>query len=126
MRKAIFAISALMIAGLPLATTEASAQSQSPGATAPGTSQNPGGKPLEFLNSEQRDRMRTYIRTQRVAPGRYDGQIGMGSTLPPSVTMYPIEGDPMFRSYRYSRLNNQIVIVDQTGRVVDMYDSSGN
>lgn len=63
--------------------------------------------------------VRTYIDTSPVVTVPYDGDMVVGATLPPGVTVTQV---PNYR-YSYVRLNDRPVLVDpQTRRVVYVYE----
>jgi Protein of unknown function (DUF1236) len=122
MRKTSIILAAVIATAMPvIASTGAFAQSSPTRAE-----EQPGAKPIEFLNAEQQGRMRTYMRTQNRASVVYNGELRVGTILPNTVTAYRFEGDPTLSSYRYVRLNNRDVIVDETGRIIDINEASPN
>jgi hypothetical protein len=119
MRKSAMVLAAFIAVGAPLvAASGASAQATRPEET-------PGNKPVEFLQSEQQTQMRAYMRAQRRGSSAYEGDVRMGSRLPDTMTYYRFS-NPEWSRYRYTRLNNRDVILDETGRVVDLSEISAN
>ncbi|MBW9117415.1 DUF1236 domain-containing protein [Rhizobium cauense] len=62
--------------------------------------------------------VRTYVTEQEVPSVVYDGDVVVGSELPASVEVHTI---PSSKSYSYTVVNKQRVIVDpQTRRVIEV------
>ena len=108
----------------------------------------PGNKPIANYSMQQRDFMRTYVRARPMSefqgqtavgvPGsaqssantnatsaagaNVGGNIALGANVPSSVTVRSVEGNPEYSGYRYGRAGTQYVIVDSTGKIVDMFE----
>jgi hypothetical protein len=81
---------------------------------------------LATWTTDNRTYFRTYARQRNVPSVDYNGQLAVGGQLPSSVVVYPIEGDAAYTRYRYTRLNNRYVVLDQTGRIIDLDTSPTN
>ncbi len=82
----------------------------------------PGNKPISTYSQENRTYVRRYVRDRTVPNVDYTGQIVIGSQVSPTITMHTFEGDETYTNYRYGRLNNRYVVVDQAGRIVDVIE----
>jgi uncharacterized protein YraI len=77
---------------------------------------NPLQATIEALNPPQP--VLTYITTNRVDPIYLDGEIVVGATLPPTVSLYRV---PDYQ-YHYANVNNRVVLVEPgTNRIVYVY-----
>jgi hypothetical protein len=79
------------------------------------------------VNDEQRTQIVERLRRERaVSNENINVQLNIGERLPPRVRPRPLPSDivriaPQYRDYRYTVVNDQIVIVDpRTSRVVDV------
>jgi hypothetical protein len=114
MRKIALIFSAMIIAGVPMAGTEVNAQSR--------TEPTPGSTAIDFYSTQQRSYLRSYVVRRTIPSVEYSGQLEVGARLPDSYTYYDVEGDPTVTRYRYGRFNNRYVVIDQSGRVVDVIE----
>ena len=114
MRTSTFVFSALIVASSLTLSVGAQAQSAS--------DRVPGSSPSAFYSTNHRNYIQGYVRNRTVPSVIYDGQIVVGIQLPSSYTYYDVDGDPTVRGYRYGRFNNRYVVIDSSGRVVDMID----
>ena len=70
----------------------------------------------------QQPQFRQYVVQQGVPSYTYSGDVTVGTTLPSSgVTYYEAPATYGVKQYRYTRVNNRVVLVDpSTGRVVQV------
>jgi len=70
----------------------------------------------------QQPQFRQYVVQQGVPSYTYSGDVTVGTTLPSSgVTYYDVPTTYGVKQYRYTRVNNRVVLVDpSTGRVVQV------
>lgn len=70
----------------------------------------------------QQPQFRQYVVQQGVPSYTYSGDVSVGTTLPSSgVTYYEVPATYGVKQYRYTRVNNRVVLVDpSTGRVVQV------
>ena len=59
--------------------------------------------------------VKTYVRTQQVAPITYDGRVAVGEVIPDNVTVYDV---PNYDRYRWTYVNGQRVLVDRNNRKI--------
>ncbi len=69
------------------------------------------------LSTDQRSKITTVIRQQKVQPVHLDVSISVGTRVPSSVHYYPLPGEvvtiyPEWRGYDYILVGDQIVIID--------------
>ncbi len=68
--------------------------------------------------------VKIYVRTQRVDPVHYDGQIVVGATLPDTVTEYDV---PRYERYRWTYINGQRLLIDrQSHNIVSIINDEGS
>ncbi len=116
MRIATLALSALILGGAPFTATYAQAQVTR-------AEELPGNRPIAAYSAPQRTYLRTYLRDRNVPSVQYGEPLAVGTQVPSSYTVYPIEGDPTLMGYRYARLNNRYIVLDTSGRVIDVIES---
>ncbi len=81
------------------------------------------------LSSEQRGKISTAIRQQKVQPVTLDVSVSVGTRLPSSVRYHPLPFDvvtvyPEWRGYHYILVGDQIVIVNpRTQRIVAIIEA---
>ncbi len=69
------------------------------------------------IADESRPRFREYVVTQRTPSYRYQGDVRVGVELPSSgVTYYEAPPEYKVQNYRYTRVNDRIVLVDPSSR----------
>ena len=70
----------------------------------------------------QQPQFREYVVQQRVPSYTYSGDVVVGTVLPSSgVTYYEVPATYGVRGYRYTRVNNRVVLVDPgTHRIVQV------
>jgi len=67
------------------------------------------------ISDDTRPRFREYVVTQRRPSYRYQGDVRVGAVLPSSgVTYYTAPAEYKVQNYRYTRVNDRIVLVDPT------------
>ncbi len=84
-----------------------------------------GGAIVGGIADDNRPRFREYVGTQRHSSYRYQGDVNVGVVLPSDgVTYYEApEEYRVQRNYRYTRVNDRIVLVDpQTRRIVQVIE----
>ncbi len=139
MRTAALALTAI----LSLAATAPAVQAQSTR-----SEEIQGNKPIANYSMQQRDWMRTYVRARPMSefqgqtavgvPGsaqssantnatsaagaNVGGNIALGANVPSSVTVREVVGNPEYSGFRYGRVNNQYVVVDSMGKIVDTFE----
>ena len=74
------------------------------------------------LAEQQQPRFRQYVVTQQRPSYRYTEEVRVGAVLPESgVTYYEVPAEYGVREYRYTVVNDQVVLVDpRTRRVVQI------
>ena len=76
------------------------------------------------LSEAEQPRFRQYVVQQGVPSYTYSGDVVVGSVLPSSgVTYYEVPSTYGVREYRYTRVNNRVVLVDpSTRRIVQVIE----
>jgi hypothetical protein len=76
------------------------------------------------ISDETRPRFRQYVVTQDRPSYRYKGDVRVGTELPSSgVTYYAAPAEYNVQNYRYTRVNDRIVLVDPaTHRIVQVIE----
>jgi hypothetical protein len=75
------------------------------------------------LTPDDRVYVRQYVQERRVRPVRIQDDVRVGVVLPRErVTYHEIEGNPRLDSYRYAIVNDQTVLVDSGGHVVQIIE----
>ena len=76
------------------------------------------------ISDDTRPRFREYVVTQRRPSYRYQGDVRVGAVLPSSgVTYYTAPAEYKVQNYRYTRVNDRIVLVDpRTHRIVQVIE----
>jgi hypothetical protein len=76
------------------------------------------------ISDASRPQFREYVSTQRRPSHRYQGDVRVGVELPSSgVTYYEAPAEYGVRDYRYTRVNDRIVLVDpSTRRIVQVIE----
>jgi len=77
-----------------------------------------------LLGIEERPRFQQYVVRQGVPSYRYEQDVRVGAVLPSSgVTYYEVPAEYGVRNYRYTRVNNRIVLVEpSTHRIVQVIE----
>src|SRR5215213_2506555 len=77
-----------------------------------------------LLGIEERPRFQQYVVRQNVPSYRYQEEVRVGAVLPSSgVTYHEVPAEYGVRNYRYTRVNNRIVLVEpSTHRVVQIIE----
>ena len=77
-----------------------------------------------ILGVDARPRLRSYVFGDPRPVYRYQGDVVVGTVLPPSgVTYYDVPAEYGVRGYRYTNVNDRYVLVDPaTRRVVDVIE----
>ena len=76
-----------------------------------------------ILGVDTRPRFREYVVTQRRPSYSYREEVRVGAVLPSSgVTYYEVPADYGVRDTRYTVVNDRTVLVDRSGRIVDIID----
>ena len=75
-----------------------------------------------ILGIDQGPRFRNYVDGRRISSYDYDGDLRVGAVLPSTgVTYYEVPAEYGVRDYRYTRVNDRVVLVDpRTHRVVQV------
>jgi hypothetical protein len=84
-----------------------------------------GGAIVGGIADDNRPRFREYVGTQRHSSYRYEGDVRVGAELPQDgVTYYEAPDEyRVQRNYRYTRVNDRIVLVDpQTRRIIQVIE----
>jgi hypothetical protein len=84
---------------------------------APATTTGQGAAGSARLSTEQRSKITTVIRQQKVQPVKLNVSISVGTRVPSSVHYYPLPREvvviyPEWRGYDYILVGDQIVIID--------------
>lgn len=84
---------------------------------APASTTGQGAGGAARLSTEQRSKITTVIRQQKVQPVKLNVSISVGTRVPSSVRYYPLPRDvvviyPEWRGYDYILVGDQIVILD--------------
>ena len=76
------------------------------------------------LSEAEQPRFRQYVVQQGVPSYSYSGDVVVGTVLPSSgVTYYEVPSTYGAREYRYTRVNNRVVLVDpSTRRIVQVIE----
>ncbi len=98
-------------------TPDASKASEANKAVAPATTTGQGAGSAARLSTEQRNKITTVIREQKVQPVKLDISISVGTRVPSTVRYYPLPREvvviyPEWRGYDYILVGDQIVILD--------------
>jgi hypothetical protein len=69
------------------------------------------------LSAEQRTRISSIIRRNKVAPAHLNVSVAVGTRIPPSVHLYPLPVDvvdiyPEWRGYDYIMVGDEILVID--------------
>jgi uncharacterized protein DUF1236 len=77
-----------------------------------------------LIGVDQRPRFHEYVLREHPMSYRYDEQVQVGVVLPPEgVEYYDVPPDYGVRGYRYTVVNNEVVLVDpRTHRIVEVID----
>ena len=81
------------------------------------------------LSTEQRGKITTIIKQQKVAPAKLDIKISVGTRVPDSVHFYPLPVEvivlyPEWRGYDYILVGDEILVVDpRTHEIVAILDA---
>ena len=77
-----------------------------------------------ILGVEDRPRFRTYVVNERHPSYRYESEFRVGTVLPESgVVYYDVPADYRVTGYRYTYINDRVVLVDpRTRQVVQIID----
>jgi len=81
------------------------------------------------LSTEQRSKITTIIKQQKVAPAKLDISISVGTRVPDSVHFYPLPVEvivlyPEWRGYDYILVGDEILVVDpRTHEIVAILDA---
>ena len=74
------------------------------------------------LTPEDRVYVREYTTRHRTAPVMVREPIVVGQPLPPRVRYQVIEGNPRLAGYRYAYINDDLYLIDRSGRVIEEID----
>lgn len=126
------------VAGVLVSSTFAFAQSNVPGSATAGAIGGAivggpvgavvggiGGAIVGGIADDNRPRFREYVGSQRHSSYRYQGDVRVGVELPSDGVEYyeAPEEYRIQRNYRYTRVNDRIVLVDpQTRRIVQVIE----
>lgn len=80
------------------------------------------GATVGSITPEDRVYARQYVTREKRQTVRIDGRVAVGSELPSNVTYYRVQGNPRLESYRYAYVNDTYVLVDASGRVVEIIE----
>jgi hypothetical protein len=125
------------------ADTNKAAETKAPDAKAPDAKASDAGKTAApaatttgqgaagavKLSTEQRSKITTVIRQQKVQPVKLDISLNVGTRVPPSVHYYPLPREviviyPEWRGYDYILVGDQVVILDpRTHEIVAILDA---
>jgi hypothetical protein len=76
-----------------------------------------------LLGIDDRPRFRQYVVAQHHPSIAYQGDVVVGTVLPPTVTYYEVPADYGVTTYRYTVVNDRIVMVEPgTRRVVQIVE----
>jgi hypothetical protein len=113
--------------GASVSRTEQSAHQDAAGAASPSTS----GPASATMSEEQRTKIRQALLQHEVKPvTNANFSISVGATVPERVTLYEVppsiaEIVPEYRTYRYTVVRDEILIIDPTTRkVIDVIDQN--
>ncbi len=115
MRTTALVLTAMIAVTSPILAVEASAQVTR-------AEELPGNSPIKAYSIQQRTYLRGYVQKREIPSMDYSGQLAVGTQVPSSYTYYDIDGDPALVGYRYTRLNNRYIVVDQNGRIIDVLE----
>jgi hypothetical protein len=78
-----------------------------------------GGAAIGALSEANEPRFRTYVVSQMRPSHTFQGEIVVGTVLPPSgIVLYEIPSEYGVSQYRYTVLNNRTVLVDPNTRTI--------
>jgi uncharacterized protein YcfJ len=80
------------------------------------------GAAVGSISPEDRVYVQRYTTTRQVPSVRYEREVAVGTQLPGSVTYYTFEDNPRLANYRYTRVNDRTVVVDQQGRIISIIE----
>jgi hypothetical protein len=109
----------------PEAKASDSGKTAAPAATTTGQ----GAASAAKLSTEQRTKITTVIRQQKVQPAKLNVSISVGTRVPSSVHFYPMPREviviyPEWRGYDYILVGDQIVVLDpRTHEIVAILDA---
>ena len=111
-------LAAVLIAGTIALPPAAIAQGTTTGSTAKQSSVD------NQITSDQRSNFRSYVTEQKTPSYTIPGSVQVGVTLPdPGVTYYDVPERFAATTYRYTVVNDRVVLVDPTTRrVVQVVD----
>ena len=72
------------------------------------------------IATEDRTYVQGYVVKHPAQAVRIEGDVAVGTELPRTVRYYNFEGNERLRAYRYARVNDRYVVVDASGRVVEV------
>lgn len=72
------------------------------------------------LSTNDRTYVQTYVVKRPADNVVVDGNVAVGVTLPPKVRYHTFSGNERLRAYRYAQVNDRYVVVDSSGRVVEV------
>ncbi len=99
------------------------------GAPAAASTTGQGAGAAARLSSEQRSKITTVIKRQKVQPVSLDVSIHVGTRIPSTVRYYPLPAEvvtiyPEWRGYDYILVGNQILVLDPaTHEIVAILDA---
>ena len=76
------------------------------------------GSTAGALTPEDHVYLRQYVRDRKDVQGFAIQDMAIGGSLPRTVALYRIEGNPRLSDYRYAYVNNQYLLVDANGRII--------
>ena len=74
------------------------------------------------MPAEDRVYVRRYVDQRAVAPMTVRERVVVGRPLPRTVRTYRFENEPRFNDYRYARVNDQYILIDERGNVLGSID----
>jgi len=113
MRNAVRTLAAILVLGAAVPAAQAQTTR---------SEELPNNNPIAAYSAPNRTYVRSYLRDRTMPSVDYSGQLAVGAQVPSSVVVQGFEGDPAYSSYRYGRVNNRYIVVDQNGRVVDIVE----
>ena len=80
------------------------------------------GAAVGSLTAEDRVYVQQYVYARQVEPVVVQQSVVVGQPVPAGVVVHNIDGNPRLAGYRYAYVNQQYVLIDQSGRVMSVIE----
>ena len=74
--------------------------------------------PMAPLSAQDRVVVKEYVIKNKHPSAKFTGSVVIGEALPPDVQFYSVEGPATVTKYRYTIVNDRMVLVDPTSRKI--------